>query len=74
MSSNGGMRRVAVFMILALCFVSRIDEVESCRSKWVGKDNIGKTYMGRGLFVRNISSDYALIKSLNSADILIISS
>ncbi len=44
MSSNGGMRRVAVFMILALCFVSRTDEGESCRSKWVGKDNIGKTY------------------------------
>ena len=74
MSSNGGMRRVAVFMILALCFVSRTDEVESSRSKWGGKDKIGKTYKGRGLFVRNIRSDYALIQFLNSAIILIIRS
>jgi len=61
-------------MILALCFVSRTDEVESSGSKWVGKDKIGKTCKGRGLFVRNIRSDYALIQFLNSAVILIIRS
>ena len=74
MSPNGGIRRVTVVKILAFCFVSRTGEVESCGSRWGGKDNIEETYIGLGIFVTNIPSDYIPIKSLNSVMILIVGS